>query len=404
MSANMFSFRSLTHIGGLTRFISNALTSSSDGIALPKVAIHDIEENPDKRARTLKHLVKANHINHAIIYHNLQFHNHAPHILGSAYLLNAPSEHLTHIYDEESKSLEPWSDSPGEISKEDWREFLGKREYQRGFVDFFEDRLAIEHSYDWRELVDEYLFDGEEPLINGLVCGLAHPLIHLGYAFELSSITLAVEALAMASCFYGPLHKYLDDPAYTTRPGEWKSADVVEVLQKMADDERFEGLVQEIGSENYDALARDEKGEKLMLEYWNAWDIQDPKAAFEQSQRAAVGLLVGTKLEKSQQYDFFIVHVLTSSHAVRILLPFIPAKWHVPLLRQWWLFVVTAYIMQLRPKFDINRITDFDLKDRDWRSVLDKALNSKWSIDAHFVKGERNPSAIHVRTSANHIA
>lgn len=48
-------------------------------------------------------------------------------ILGSAYILGATPEQLTHIYEVESHSLEPWRDAPGEITKDDWREFLGKR-------------------------------------------------------------------------------------------------------------------------------------------------------------------------------------------------------------------------------------------------------------------------------------
>lgn len=42
--------------------------------------------------------------------------------------------------------------------------------YQRAFVDFFEDQL-VSKRYDWKLLLDEYLFQGKEPLINGLVSG-----------------------------------------------------------------------------------------------------------------------------------------------------------------------------------------------------------------------------------------
>ena len=53
---------------------------------------------------------------------------HTKQILGSAYILGGTSEHLNDIYERESEDLEPWHDSPGEISKDDWRDFLGKRE------------------------------------------------------------------------------------------------------------------------------------------------------------------------------------------------------------------------------------------------------------------------------------
>jgi hypothetical protein len=103
--------------------------SSASGIKLPKVKAHEIENQPEKRARTLKHLLKANHINHSIIYNDLRFHNHLPHILGSSYILGADSDELNHISEAESKHLEPWADSPGEIARHDWKDFLGKREY-----------------------------------------------------------------------------------------------------------------------------------------------------------------------------------------------------------------------------------------------------------------------------------
>jgi hypothetical protein len=42
--------------------------------------------------------------------------------------------------------------------------------YQRAFVDFLEDQL-VSKKYDWKALLAEFLFQGKEPLINGLVSG-----------------------------------------------------------------------------------------------------------------------------------------------------------------------------------------------------------------------------------------
>lgn len=63
-------------------FFSSRQEGHSDKpfISLPSVQIHDVETAAEKRPRTLKHLLKANHVNHAIIYHNLRFHNHTPHV------------------------------------------------------------------------------------------------------------------------------------------------------------------------------------------------------------------------------------------------------------------------------------------------------------------------------------
>ena len=49
-------------------------------IDLAPVHVHDVETAAEKRPRTLKHLLKANHANYSIIYHDLRFHNHTPHV------------------------------------------------------------------------------------------------------------------------------------------------------------------------------------------------------------------------------------------------------------------------------------------------------------------------------------
>ncbi|KAJ4987389.1 hypothetical protein SVAN01_07127 [Stagonosporopsis vannaccii] len=358
-------------------------------IDIPSVEVHDIETAAEKRSRTLKHLIKANHANHSIIYHGLRFHNHTPHILGSAYILGGTSEHLNDIYEKEAESLEPWHDAPAEITRDDWRDFLGKREYQRAFVDFFEDQLVFRR-YDVKQVLEEYLLGGKHPLINGMISGLAHPLIHLGYAYELGSTTVAIEALALGACFYSPLHKYIDNSSYT-KPSPHRSANLREILDKVRADERFDGLYPHRSGDISKVL--DDK-EDTFLEYWNAWELSDPQTAFRQSQELAVTILMGTAAPENTKFDFFFVHILTSSHAVRVLLPLIPAKFHVSLVRQWWLFTLAVYIAQTRPRIDPTIIERYELHGHDWKFVVHKALESSESTDAHYVKALRCMKAI----------
>ena len=362
------------------------------GIKLPKAEIHDVEERPEKRARTLKHLLKANHINHSVIYNSLRFHNHLPHILSSAYILGADSDQLSHIYDAESKHLESWHDSPGEIAKHDWRDFLGKREYQRAFVDFFEDQL-VKLGYDWQALLNEFLLEGKEPLINNLIAGLGHPLIHLGYAQEMSSRTVAIESLALAACFYNDWHVFLDDRKYT-KPASQPMDSLFSILDRVARDSSFDGLFDHQGSDNISTLLANEKAVAVALDYWNSWDLKKPKEQFAESQKLAVALLVGAQTPKEgkgdDRYDFFTVHLLTTSHAVRILLPLLPSKWHNLLVRQWWLFTLLVYIAQMRPKINIDTIKLVELEGRDWNFVTDKAVKGKYRTDAHYVKALRS--------------
>lgn len=371
-------------------------SAAHKAITLEPVQVHNVETNPEKRPRTLKHLLKANHINHSILYHSLQYHNHMPHLLGSAYLLGASTAQLHTIYDEEAKELEKWADSPEEITDDDWRDFLGDRSYQRAYIDFFEDRLATRKAnWEWKNIVNVYMFapeDGGPPLINNVVAGLGHPLIHLGYAYEIDSKEIALEALAMAATQYNFMHKYLDDPKYTRPPakGHFLSTSPLEILDKIRSDTRFDGLFHEHkGSGNVEVLF--DEHEDLILEYWNAWKVgDDPVKRFEESQEAATALLVATVPPGTHSYNFLIVHLLTTSHAVRILLPFIPTKFHIPLVRQWWLFTLSVYIAELRPQIDPDYVPwPEGASSKTWAYVEDKALNSRWATDAHFVKAVR---------------
>ena len=216
---------------------------------------------------------------------------------------------------------------------------------------------------------------------------VGHPLIHLGYAFELSSRELAMEALGLATTSYDFLHKYLDDPSYT-KPSTYSTSSPIEILQKVTGDKRFDNLFNHQGADNIETLFKDH--ESAVLEHWNAWQLPNPREQFEDSQYAAVALLVATHGSGgSKAYDFFLVHLLTTSHAVRILLPLIPAKFHVALVRQWWLLTLAVYIAQVRPEIELKSITHYDAEGKDWVWVDKLAVEGKWSLDAHYVKGLR---------------
>jgi hypothetical protein len=190
-----------------------------------------------------------------------------------------------------------------------------------------------------------------------------------------------MEGLGMAAVQYNFLHKYLDDASYS-KPSSLSSASPLELLQKLSLDKRLSKAPDLDGLEIYL-----DKHESVVTEYWNGWTIDDPVKQFELSQEAAVALLVATVRPGTHAFNFLIVHLLTSSHAVRILLPFIPAKYHITLVREWWLLVIAIYLIKDRPMPDPDNVVK-DLKGKHWHYVESKALDSPWSKDAHYVKGK----------------
>jgi hypothetical protein len=222
------------------------------------------------------------------------------------------------------------------------------------------------------------------PIFQILTIVVGHPLIHLGYAYEFNNAEVGMEALGLIASTYNHLHKYFDDPSYT-KPSEHPSTSPLEILKRIGADTRFDRLFEHKGGNNFNDLF--ENHEDLILEYWNSWVLEDPVKQFQQSQEAAVALLVGTVEPGEHDYDFFLVHVLTTSHAVRILLPLIPAKFHLSLVRQWWLLALAVYIAQLRPKIGPVEVDESSLKEKNWKYVDYKAISGPWATDAHYVKG-----------------
>jgi hypothetical protein len=217
-------------------------------------------------------------------------------------------------------------------------------------------------------------------------CIVGHPLIHLSYAYELSSKELAMEALGLTTTSYNYLHKYLDDPSYT-KSSTQSLESPLDILKRVAKDKRFDGLFEHQGDGNFEKLFKDH--EELVLEYWNAWQITNPRTQFEESQYTAAALLSATSQHGSSSYDFFFVHTLTTSHALRVLLPFMPASFHVSLVRQWWLFGLAVYIAQLRTPIEPESVINYDLDGKDWIWVDEQAIRSRWATDAHYVKALR---------------
>ena len=218
-----------------------------------------------------------------------------------------------------------------------------------------------------------------------IIIPVGHPLIHLGYAYEMDNKEIAIEALALTSVQYDFLHKYTDDASYT-RPSPFQSGRPLELLSRMTSDTRLQKLFKAPGFENLGPLF--EKHEDLVLEYWNAWDLgTEPAARFRESQEAAAALLVATVPPGTHAYNFYVVHLLTTSHAVRVLLAFVPARFHVGLVRQWWLLTVAVYAACLCPAIDPDYIRPGEVAGKAWDYVEDRALNGPYATDAHYVKG-----------------
>lgn len=50
---------------------------------------------------------------------------------------------------------------------------------------------------------------------------------------------------------------------------------------------------------------------------------------------------------------------------------------------------MAVYVAQLRPRIDQKSVLDYDLGGKGWNWIDKQAVEGKWSMDAHYIKGLR---------------
>jgi hypothetical protein len=194
--------------------------------------------------------------------------------------------------------------------------------------------------------------------------------------------------LSLGCSEYDPLHGLLDYPSPDT--STYKTSSLGEIIKRIRDDKRFDGLLDLPGITNIAIVAQQRLD--VVLEHWNAWEVLDPVQCLEQVCDLAVVLALGHG-DASRLYDFFHAHIMTVAHALRILWHVFPDERRTSILRQYALFTILQYINQLRMPFSIEEIESIDVAGRNWDWVVDSALKHKWALDSHFFKVVRAPKA-----------
>lgn len=124
------------------------------------------------------------------------------------------------------------------------------------------------------------------------------------------------------------------------------------------------------------------------MQHWNALVVNNATTQFMDWLKTATVLAVSTKT-KDGEYDFYLAHVLTVGHALRILLPVMPEQQRIPAMKQYGLFTILIYLAQLRPSFREDQIEPNRVEFTEWDAIYKEALQSKWSNDLHWPKVTR---------------
>ena len=200
-----------------------------------------------------------------------------------------------------------------------------------------------------------------------------------------------MEALTQAACAYDNLHTYPDNEHNHNTP-TISSRSPLEIINRIRNDTNFDGLLSSPGAGNSDELF-DKLEPQIASHIWalildqEESSASDVKKQFEKLVDTAVWVFASGHKRDDPQYDFFLVHLVTTAHAVRILLPYLPNKNVLPVLRAHWTLFVVCYLTQMRPLVKEDVVMGFDTEGKGWDHVVDKSLNGEHRLDAHYVKG-----------------
>ena len=333
---------------------------------------------------TLDKLLTHSVANYQALFNRLRFHNHTAHHLGSLYLLGLSNDKLEKAYERMCEKLDPYEISPHEINCSNWRRHLGEKNFCKSYRDFFHEQLATSGT-DWKTKFIEFLLDNQEhPMINGVIGGLAHPLIHIGYAFELDSQIVGVEALTMTAVCYNYLHEVVDQ----LKPPKFPSKSALEVFKNVRLDDRLP-IYDMPGVDNIELTVKNYN--HLVLSHYDQWNMnakENIENLIEELFDLTVYVYGATHKPNHIEFDFFLLHLLTSMHAIRIIYSYIKNQQifkHI--LLQFFYFSIVIYVSQIRPKIDEHLTDNYKVDhDKNWNYVINQMLNAELMDDSHCVK------------------
>ncbi|CAF1463292.1 unnamed protein product [Adineta ricciae] len=328
-------------------------------------------------------LLADTHANHQVTDHH-GFHTHTAHHLGSLYFLGVTDDKVEQLYKNMHDEFNDYKPSPHEITRDNWRKSIGDRRFCQAYQDFFDRELSASGN-EWHKKFLEFLLDNQpKPLINSVVSGLGHPLIHIGYAFELDSQIVASEALTLSAVCYNYLHEVIDQ----LKPPKIGLKSALTIIQDLRSDERLP-LFDGPGVANLESIV--ETSTDLILSHYDQWlvDVNNLDKIIEELLDLTVYLYGAAHKPDQIEFDFFLLHLFTSMNAICVIRQHVHDQQVIKhLLWQIFFFIIVVYIAQMRPKIDPTLIYDYKLDDhkQSWNYVIDRTINTDFAEHVHLVK------------------
>lgn len=259
----------------------------------------------------------------------------------------------------------------------------------------------VAEGYEWKQLVNHYLYEGDEPLAYSLAAGCKSniydckssansttiiagaALVHLATAYRFNFRDLGIEALAMASCLYssGLASKSMASQHISSSE---RSTSILSVLAGFRDNTRFksadrgptpEALRETVISEHLDKWRFASTSEDTSHSTEDLADaLKDAQIVSVLHALVCIGRANPEKSKSTATLDTSDPFApLLFSAALRTILPQAPAGFAVPLLRQWFHLMMLTYLdyefpdIYGKPSWDASMPNNVSLS---WKAVI----------------------------------
>ncbi|KAI8067858.1 hypothetical protein BC940DRAFT_333423 [Gongronella butleri] len=371
-----------------------------------------------KTTEKVAQLLERNHREHHVFFNDIGFTNHLVHHLLVAYAFGSDEVALEAIFDQHAahqRPMPPALDPP--VTHANFEDHLNNRDAYTSYLAFFTKEIDAHGVLD---TIRTWVFTGS--MLAHVVGGAFHPLIHIGYGVEFSLPEIVAEGLAMAACATNSLENYVP---------RWPGIDIKELLplplaqhtiehrcaQDLAVDRDallgvmhairmdavFDFVDAEQGTQSVKlrALGANSRAMRALLSYLGPWQTEKPwmtrdnvNSRYKELYTACVlaygasGFDNDTKAADDAPVppaiQFFIMHGLTSSYFVHVLIPHLAIHEAAALIEAHALMLLGHYIAAGRPAIQVDRLMQYASRrtlssssapiTQDWATLFKDAL------------------------------
>ncbi len=227
---------------------------------------------------------------------------------------------------------------------------LGKREYFSNYLEFFKNELQINGI---KHVLNTYL----DKLFSGVAASAFHPLIRLAYALEIDS----EQEVAISLAFWSSEYQFSGDILSPNKSSAYT------IFNKFKD--RFKNFVPHQG------IIAGKIFEMSRHPDFKMDEIQPYKIDLSIIALFAVKLYITSG-------DFILLHGVTASHALRIVLPFVMNQDHA--LRYFWIALIAGILISDFGEITESRLPEGGMSEKNRiNKAIKTILNSK---DDHTIK------------------